>query len=64
MGLVSNALGEGFLNEDSDDKSNEGDKQMYESVVNHTKRVSQSFFPAPQHKVHENRLYQHLLLTQ
>ena len=54
MGLISNIL--------VDDQHTQGDDELLKEILGHTENVSQTFFPAD--TVNQNRLNQHLLLTQ
>ena len=59
LGLVSNQLAD-----DEKDKGSTEDNDLLLSIENYTEKVSKLFFPSEQARVQQNRLNQHLLLTQ
>ena len=64
MGLVSNVLVEDAGKEGSEENVADEDELLLQAITGHTESLSRKFFPHELQKVHQNRLNQHLLLTQ
>lgn len=61
MGLVSNVIVEDYSAKEAEQDQ---DDELLKEITGYTETVSKRFFPHDLQKVHQNRLNQHLLLTQ